>query len=1246
MSKKQIKIIKSNKKKIQDEQFKNKSREELIQLSKNILLELENNPSKQNMNKYEALLEYMDNMSHKSYQPYVSNFSYYPEYLDKDFNQKIYKKKEFYINKIKTKKVSQDRESISKKLCDPLFNTRGTINPENIQFNLSQNQKFLKAFLGPQTPYNGALIFHGTGVGKTCTAISIAEQYKEQLQKLNKKIIILSSPGIKANFMKNIFDIKKHKMGLSYYQCTGNSYIKEIRNFNELDDATVEKRIKKLIKKYYNFYGYQKFANIIDNIIKKVKEKYPENRHQQMINKNISDIFSDTFLIIDEAHNIKEGEGSKTLPPLLERIIKNSKNMKLLLLTATPMSDNSREIIWLLNLLLMNDNKPKLSESEYFDKMGNLKEHMTEKFIKKTRGYISYMRGEDPYRFPERRYPTSNPKYIKPQNYPTLSANGERIPENERLKELHLIGCPMKGFQMKVYKNIEDQEETFGDFSQPGIMTSIIVYPKNKELDYDKLDDHIGDKGLAQVVDKVGKKKYKYQPDFENFFKYENLKNYSSKICEILNNVKSMKNQDGIIFIYSKYIGSGVIPMALALEEMGYNKYEGALLESKNKESEIGKYIIISGNKDLSKNTYENYIKMESENIKGDKIKIIIGSESAAEGLDFKFIRQIHILDPWFHLNKIEQIIGRGIRNCSHIKLDSKDRNVTIFMYAATKSNNPKEDTETLDLQIYRKAEIKSRQMGKIEYLIKRNAVDCNLNRDGNIFENDVDYSKKCNYEKCKYTCSPDLSGDLSSKQLDYDTVNEGNLKDHINDVIKTLKFGSSDKPSVFKQKNIFTIDEIISKLDYDSTIIYFAINNLIINKEEIMDKHMRPCVLMYKSGYYILVPTNLKNKPHTMNNINYIGKTKKHKALNINDDSFLSYIAEKPQASKIFKLTKKSSINNKQSSVKSVKSMEVKTEQASIMINTDLLNNPQLYRSYNNLDAAKQKKSSIEIFDNFYDKFKVFSNVSVGNKKIYKINISENVLNSIPQENRYKIVDIILNYEQDGLSISKKKEMIEYLIRKDTKNHSPIEKLLYENMYNILRYSEDVYYRNKTYQGNNNVWGYKIANGKSMTYRKYDAEKQIFVDASKDEVSFILKSFKSKNYGRKNLADPTLTPKILASKLIGYMEFKANKTFFKIREIGDRKDMKKTQIKTGSVCDNSGMKNTTIAKYIQNIIGDESIYNNLQRAEYPPKNFMCKQLEILFRYYDIFPKDKKMRYFYNEEETIEYGVNMKEANI
>ena len=87
-------------------------------------------------------------------------------------------------------------------------------------------------------------------------------------------------------------------------------------------------------------------------------------------------------------------------------------------------------------------------------------------------------------------------------------------------------------------------------------------------------------------------------------------------------------------------------------------------------------------------------------------------------------------------------------------------------------------------------------------------------------------------------------------------------------------------------------------------------------------------------------------------------------------------------------------------------------------------------------------------------------------------------------------------------------------------------------------------------------------------------------------------------------------------------------------------------------------MKNTTIVKYIQTMMkkynesekledkDNENIYSGLKRADYPPKNFMCKQLEILFRYMDIFTKEKSARYFYNEEETFEYGVNMKEANI
>ena len=95
-------------------------------------------------------------------------------------------------------------------------------------------------------------------------------------------------------------------------------------------------------------------------------------------------------------------------------------------------------------------------------------------------------------------------------------------------------------------------------------------------------------------------------------------------------------------------------------------------------------------------------------------------------------------MEPWFHLNKIDQIIGRGIRNCSHIELPEEDRNVKLFLYASTLSSKPINDNETLDLRIYRNAEIKSVQMGKIEYLLKTNSVDCNLNIEANKYENDV----------------------------------------------------------------------------------------------------------------------------------------------------------------------------------------------------------------------------------------------------------------------------------------------------------------------------------------------------------------------------------------------------------------------------------------------------------------------------------------------------------------------------
>ena len=72
------------------------------------------------------------------------------------------------------------------------------------------------------------------------------------------------------------------------------------------------------------------------------------------------------------------------------------------------------------------------------------------------------------------------------------------------------------------------------------------------------------------------------------------------------------------------------------------------------------KYLMITGDSELGRKSYENYLKIENENINGDKVKVILGSASASEGLDFKNIREVHIMNPWHHLNRLDQVIGRA----------------------------------------------------------------------------------------------------------------------------------------------------------------------------------------------------------------------------------------------------------------------------------------------------------------------------------------------------------------------------------------------------------------------------------------------------------------------------------------------------------------------------------------------------------------------------------------------------------
>ena len=211
---------------------------------------------------------------------------------------------------------------------------------DSVDFKLAPYQIFLKNFISNDTPYNSILIYHGTGTGKTCSAVGIAENFRDIYQLPENRIIILSPDKIKQGWYNNIYDPKKMND-----QCTSDTY-KNLIN----DEGDIDKNRNKLVKKYYEFYGYLEFANRIKFMYEKYKDKF-----DYICDKK----YSNRVLIIDEAHNIRgdDSESSDDTIKYLKLLIENTRNLKLILLTATPMYNKANEIVELLTLLYANDKR-------------------------------------------------------------------------------------------------------------------------------------------------------------------------------------------------------------------------------------------------------------------------------------------------------------------------------------------------------------------------------------------------------------------------------------------------------------------------------------------------------------------------------------------------------------------------------------------------------------------------------------------------------------------------------------------------------------------------------------------------------------------------------------------------------------------------------------------------------------------------------------------------------------------------
>ena len=787
-----------------------------------------------------------------NYYPSVNDYSKYEEYI-----KEISLRKEFNIHQIPKQKEN---------------------NCNSQKFNLAPHQLFLKNIFNDNTLYNGILIFHGVGVGKTCSGISIAENFKY----IGKKTIILAPEKIQNGWNKNIFDPTKGKN-----QCTGDDYIYEEDKY----EKNKEKLVSKRIKEYYEMQGYLSFSNSVKRYLEKNLKHIPEENILLRKEKEIELIdkeYSNRILIIDEVHNIRttDKKSEKDTIHYIEKVLTHSNNLKLILLTANPMFNEPEEIIWILNMLLINDKKSKIDHKLTYDEDNNLSKESINIITEKSKGYISYLRGENPLTFPYRLYPNEN----KVKDNIVKDLFGNRLEDNNKLLFLELYGSELKGKQLKVYNQEIRKLNTTTLMDQETLLLQIsnCVYP----VDSENIEDLYGENGINNCFTKTGKKitKYSYKKNIPNFLDLDELSNYS---CKIHNIIKSINESDGIIFIYSNYLDGGIVPLVLALEQNGYQKYDGNnVLNSKHKRDQISyngntisqsdtefipaKYSVIAGGSLGMSNNFKKELEIATceENKDGKLIKIIIGSSVAAEGLDFKNIRAIHLLEPWHNINKLEQVIGRGIRNCSHVMLDPENRNITIYLHTTLYSQR-----ETIETYLYRRCERKSKQIGQIELLLKKMAIDKYLFQSSNFIKKediqsitinpckrdeetlegipyDKPYSRSCSFlGECDYIEPVDYK--LTKKIFKKHETDTFSIK-YSQPLITIYKDNIKE---IIKKYYVLTFDFLINELkshiqNLNIELIYHSLSQM-INAKETININNTSGYLKFVDIYYLFQPNN-----------------------------------------------------------------------------------------------------------------------------------------------------------------------------------------------------------------------------------------------------------------------------------------------------------------------------------------------------------------------------------------------------
>lgn len=330
-------------------------------------------------------------------------------------------------------------------------------------------------------------------------------------------------------------------------------------------------------------------------------------------------------------------------------------------------------------------------------------------------------------------------------------------------------------------KDNADALANIGKVSNTGI-EQLITQSRKEEAKQDVSGEQEGEIEGDEVLDKLGGESYKQRIDKtlvqlkekgDEFLTPEALQTYSPKFLHMLENIQDDENK-GLHLIYSQFRTlEGIGIFSLVLEKNGFARFtikknESGAWKIDMPDTELGKptYALYTGTEtseekeiirhiyngewDLVPDTISSVLaSISNNNNMGEIIKVLMITSSGSEGINLRNTRYVHIMEPYWHPVRTEQVIGRARRICSHNSLPEELQTVEVFIYLMTFTDEQLKSDEAIELKkkdLSRKApkvpitsdqnlfeisEIKANLNTQLVEAVKETAFDCYIYSNG-----------------------------------------------------------------------------------------------------------------------------------------------------------------------------------------------------------------------------------------------------------------------------------------------------------------------------------------------------------------------------------------------------------------------------------------------------------------------------------------------------------------------------------